>query len=125
MATYLDLNTEVGQDVKNELVADIDAVNNSLSNLFNCAIGSRPFAREYGSYLLYFLFEPCDQMTASQLRSSLLQSIERWEPRIVVDPATSVTPLAANDGFLVQVFYYVKALNTQGSYTFEARRLNS
>src|ERR1700751_6163492 len=84
-APYIDANTLVGENNLPDLVPDVLAINNSLYNLLSCPLGSRLFQPEYGSRLWQLLFEPVDAQTATEIRSSFIQSIERWEPRIILD----------------------------------------
>jgi phage baseplate assembly protein W len=79
----------------------------SLYNLFNCPIGARgkTFQPEYGSEWLYFLQEPIDAITAAKMRISMIQAIQRWEPRIQLDYSkTSIVPNLNIPGYEVRIY---------------------
>jgi phage baseplate assembly protein W len=120
---YVDVNSQLGQNVKSDLLPDLDAINNSLYNLLMCPIGSRPWQPYYGSRLWEFIHEPCDDVTAFQIEISLIQSIERWETRILLDRIqTFVQPLTRGDGYAVQIVYSVKVSGLRGSLSLNATR---
>jgi len=125
-AVWIDVNSSYLQNTKPELLTDINAINNSLHNLFSCSIGSRYGLREYGSNLYYYLQEPVDNITAGNLRSSLVQSIERWEPRIKVNLGqTYVSPLTNNDGYFLYFTYRILSVNSIGSLSLTAKKLTN
>jgi phage baseplate assembly protein W len=103
---WLDVNTRAGENGKPDLVANLQAVNNSLYNLFRCNIGARGpiFQPEYGTGLMYLLEEPLDYITANKIRIVLIQAIQRWEPRVELDMnRTRVDPNRQLAAFYVQV----------------------
>lgn len=121
---WVDVNSNFGEDVDPELVIDVAAINNSLFNLFNCPVGSRPFEREYGSDLIKAVFEPTDSKTADFIDLSLFQAIQRWEPRIKLDRSQSyVTATPEGDGFNVNIAYTVLRTQLTANYAFTIRRI--
>lgn len=119
---WVDVNSNFGEDVDPELVTEIKAINNSLFNLFNCPIGSRPFEREYGSNLLAALFEPADGETASFLDLSIYQAIRRWEPRIRMSIQSSLIT-REGDAFTVSIAYTILRTNLQAKYDFTIKKV--
>lgn len=121
---WVDVNSNFGVDADPELVIDVAAINNSLFNLFNCPVGSRPFEREYGSDLMKALFEPTDKETVDFLDITLFQSIKRWEPRIKIDLARSqIKATQDGAGFNINVAYTILRTNQTGTYEFNVSRL--
>lgn len=117
-AVYLDFNTLADVNGKADLLPDVLAINNSLYNLFRCHVGGRGpiFQPQYGTNLMQMIHEPTDMITANKIRILLIQAIQRWEPRIVVDMLrTTVEPVLELPGFAVQVYYTITGLNIQGS----------
>lgn len=118
---WLDVNTRLGEGFVSDLLPEIQALNNSLYNLFRCPIYSRGpiFQPEYGASLMYLLHEPADLITANKIRMVLIQASQRWEPRIKVDVArTVVFPVPAKAGFRAQVAYDVLATQQKGAANF-------
>ena len=121
---FKDVNTLVNTQNNQSIdVSDEQAIQNSLYNLFSCQIGTRPWLPEYGTNLPKFIFEPCDNVTAIKIEQSLIESIQRWEPRIKLLKTTDiVSTLPTNDGFSVFVTYYIPKLNKIASFNFRAMR---
>lgn len=120
-ALFLDVNTLVNENALPELVPDILAINNSIYNILSTPIGSRTFQPEYGSRLEEFIHEPIDGITAFEIGISLIQSIQRWEPRITIDrQRTNVEPTSY--GFNVTIAYSIPRLKKDSSITIQARR---
>jgi phage baseplate assembly protein W len=105
--TYLDFNTLIGVNEKPELIADLNAINNSLFNLFTCVVGSRPFNREYGTLIPTYIHNPCNEHTADLIRVELFYQIPRWEPRIIARQV-EVKPVPQFNEFHCVVLYEVK-----------------
>lgn len=118
---WLDVNTKLGESPKPDLLPNFFAINNSLYNLFRCPVGARgPIGQpEYGVNLINLIHEPLDYITANRIRIVLIQAIQRWEPRIIVDMTrTRVDPVTESSSFQVGVFYTLVATNSNGSGQF-------
>lgn len=72
-----------GRDFK--VAFDLNAIKNSLRNLFNTLPGERILLPEYGADLRKFIFEPITEATASSIGRSISRAIEQWEPRVTLD----------------------------------------
>lgn len=105
-ATWIDANSQYTQNNLPDRLPDDLAIKGALYNLFNCPIGARGkiFQPEYGSEWYYFLQEPIDASTAAKMRIAMIQSLARWEPRIVLDYSkTSITPDYNLPGYIVVI----------------------
>ena len=123
-AVWIDFNNDFTVDIEPELVDDVKAINKALQNLFNTMIGTRPFMRDYGSHLPFYRQEPIDDKTASDIRVSLLSSIRRWEPRVVIDTAnTKVIADTKIPGYRIDLPYSIPSLKRPGRLQFVARSL--
>lgn len=118
---WLDINTLIDLNGKPDLVSNIQAINNSLYNLFTCPIGARgPIGQpEYGTGLMNLIHEPMDYITANKIRVVFIQAIQRWEPRIEIDMLrTRVDPDINTASFHVQIWYDIVGLDQQGNFSF-------
>lgn len=118
---WLDVNTQVGLNGKPELLPDVHAIQNALRNLFRCPIGARGriFRPDYGNHFWRLLQEPKDEITAAKVRASLIQTIQRWEPRILLNQRqTQVIPSTQLNGFIVRVVYIYLLTNDARVATF-------
>ena len=62
-----------------------DNVRESLRLILLTQPGERLMREEFGAGLHRYLLEPNTVVTHQQIRDSILQSIRRWEPRVVLD----------------------------------------
>jgi len=78
---YLDVPGS-GRDIK--VAYDLNAIRNSLTNLFNTLPGERFLQPEYGSDLRRYIFEPISEVQGNSIGREIYSSITRWEPRVTV-----------------------------------------
>jgi phage baseplate assembly protein W len=117
---WLDVNTLLDVNGKPDLLPGVQAVNNSLYNLFRCHIGGRSaiFDPEYGTGLYLLLQEPIDYITAGKIQMFLIQAIQRWEPRIQIDMGrTSIKPDVTIPGYVISIYYTLVGTGQDGNYT--------
>jgi phage baseplate assembly protein W len=75
-------NTIASSDIKASY--DLEAIRNSLLNLFNTYPGQRFLFPEYGLKLEQFLFEPITVETGTLIGDAINDGIRKYEPRVVV-----------------------------------------
>ena len=112
-ATWKDANSNYGLNVLPDVVADKNAIINSLNNLMNCVPGqrSRTFQPLYGNWVKSLLHEPINESTSIKMAQYILSSISRWEPRIVVDTNNSfVIPDLSIPGYRVSITFSIPSL---------------
>ena len=63
---------------------DIDAIKNSIRNIFSVRKGQKLLNPEFGSSLDQYLFEPITEIYARAIGDDILTAIQRYEPRIEV-----------------------------------------
>jgi phage baseplate assembly protein W len=87
LVTKYNLNNELYQnsqvnDVK--LDYDLDAIRNSLTNLFTTTPGDKILNPEFGLDLRIYLFSPASVEVASYIRDDIYQKIRLFEPRVQI-----------------------------------------
>jgi phage baseplate assembly protein W len=105
---HLDLqmskNIGIGLNVKEsiDLLVDNDiiAIKNSIKNIFNTKKGEKILAPEFGSSLEQYLFEPISEIYGRIIAEDILNTIEKFEPRINVQ---KVKVLAKPDENLYEI----------------------
>lgn len=60
------------------------AIKQAVVNLLLTVPGERPFQSDLGSSIMEMLFEPLDYAVAAQIRSEIIGTIKKYEPRIDV-----------------------------------------
>ena len=76
------LNRQHDGDIKAD--EDIDAIINSIINIFKTFQGSRRMVPSFAMPVYNLLFEQIDETTLSQLEGVFLNAVEMWEDRIVI-----------------------------------------
>lgn len=71
-----------GKDIK--VAYDLNAIKNSIVNLFNTVPGERILLPDYGCDLRKYLFEPVSESDGLEIGRTIKRSIEKWEPRVAV-----------------------------------------
>lgn len=117
MAIYSDLNGL--NPTKNPLLKDVDAVYQSLSNIFNTRPGERVFLVEFGIDLEDMLFEIIDEATSLELYRRVVEAVGRWEKRVSIDNSrTQVIPDPENNQYILELYFQIEGM---GDQTFEFR----
>lgn len=78
MAKYVDYNTP------EEVAYNDDAIDNSIHNILTTVKGSIPGKPTFGSNLSEYLFSNMDHITLSLISSSVKDTLNKFEPRIIV-----------------------------------------
>lgn len=81
--SYADKQRIKGNDVKEDF--DVNAIKNSLRNLFNTTPGQRFLFPEYGLSLHHHLFEQITEDNAKVLGNEIVAAIKKFEPRVAVE----------------------------------------
>ena len=114
--TFKDLQTSpFTNDYRNRNIKtakDVDAIQNSINNIFLFRKGERIILPEFGNSLYEYLYEPINDTTAKNLGREILDMIEKWEPRISVQNV-NITPDPDNNTFYVSITYFIPALNNK------------
>lgn len=124
--TYIDLETDLKIEytktnpLKNineqkDIVADYDvnAIKNSVFNIFTTIPGQKLLNPIFGLNLLQFLFSGINSSNAKLLGDTILNGIIKFEPRVSVDKI-NVAPDAENQQYIVGLVLSVPSLNITG-----------
>lgn len=126
---YVDVNPRVGSNKYPELLYDeVAVIQGSLINLLQCPIGNRGpiFNPEYGAAHFTTLQEPLVPITAMTLRAQVIQTVERWEPRIsLILDQTSVTIDYNVPGYRLNLAFTVKVSKRVGRLVYNMPVLSS
>ena len=69
-----------GRDIK--IAYNINAIKNSIVNLFNTSPGERLLLPDYGCNLKGFIFDSITESTANEIGRTISRSLQMWEPRV-------------------------------------------
>ena len=83
-----------------------NAIARSIRNLIMTVPGERPFNPVLGSQVTSLLFENLDKLTASSIKSEIINTLTNFEPRIRLNEVI-VKAQPDNNQFDVQIQYYI------------------
>lgn len=84
MAKYFDISPKLlsGKHIGYDTVTDIDAIKNSLKNLFTIRKGEVPGKPWLGSPLTPYLFDNIGFFEERTIETVLMNTLEKYEPRV-------------------------------------------
>jgi len=83
------------------------AVREGLIQLLLTSRGERPMRLDYGTHLRRSVFAPLDGTTVSNLRTSILDAISRYEPRVIVK-SFNITPDSEKSRINIELEFSLK-----------------
>lgn len=96
---------------------DVKLIEGNIIQILGTRKGERVMLPEFGSKILDFIFEPLDYITCALIRFELINSIKRWEPRIILNKEnTDVVAYPLESKVQAQIHYFLKPRN--GDYSF-------
>ena len=110
MSVYSDLNS-IEPTVKSKL-KDVEAVYQSLYNIFSVRLGERLFLPDFGFSLEDELFELMDDTSTLAIFSKVVEAVDRWESRVLVDQQnTKITPYPDLNMFEVLLVFAIRGVD--------------
>ena len=128
LASYSDLNRNLGQEGEADILLDHKAISQSLFNIFRTHIGEAGpiFMPDFGSSLPYLLQEPLDQITALSVSAAAIQTAQKWETRIDVDVGQTQVATDYNlPGYIIRMVYTIRKTGQVGSTNIPLSQRNS
>jgi phage baseplate assembly protein W len=102
ISPYNKNNKTIGyKDVTNEA-----AIKNSLKNLFFIAVGQVPGKPWMGNPINVNLFENIDPFTEHSIREAYINTIENFEPRVLIENVTIASMVTNPNEISVELRYY-------------------
>ncbi len=92
---------------------DLNAIKNSIYNIFTTMPGQKILNPTFGLNLLYFIFNGISQSNARILGETILKGITKYEPRVNVDNI-DVTLDIENQQYNIDMIISVPTLNING-----------
>lgn len=110
-----------GSDIKADF--DLNAIKNSLQNLFNTKPGQRFLFPDYGLDLAQFLFQPITQINGNIIGNKIFTTINKYEPRVNTRQV-NVALDPDNNQYIINIIVDIPLLNIQTTIesNFDLRR---
>jgi len=116
----LDIKTEVNvlprglfrEENVTDIVSSKDegAIINSLRNIFNTVPGQKLLSPEFGLDLRRYLFDPLTTDIAQNIGDTILQGLQRYEPRIIVNRVDVFADFDENQ-YIITLYITIPTLN--------------
>jgi len=124
MAYYSDININLNKvtsgDVEKKI--DVDAVKNSIRNILSTRQGSRRMLPDFANNLYDFLFDPIDEETAYNIGERMLEAIQMWDNRVVIEEV-SIIPDYDNNQYNVSLVFYIKGSTNAEELSYILKQL--
>ena len=103
--------------------SDIKLIEGDIIQIIGTRKGERVMLPLFGSRILDFIHEPLDHITCALLRFELLEAINLWEHRIILDRKNStITPYPEEFKVKASLRYYLKTYNQKQNLVLEINR---
>lgn len=112
-----EINSLYAKVTQTDLRADVDegAILNSIRNIFLTTPGEKVLNPTFGVNLLQWLFEPMTEITSREIGEAIVEGIERFEPRVVVNNVTVVANYKLNQ-YNIKLALMIPQLNIKNNY---------
>ncbi len=84
---WSDINSNIVKDARGDiaLAYDVDAIMSSIDNILRTTPGERCMLRSFGCNITSLLFEPIHSSLLAIICKQIKDTIERWEPRVIIN----------------------------------------
>ena len=89
------------------LIYDDNAIRDSIKNILETRVGELPFNRSYGSHLEDYLFYNMSFSVTRLIRSDIINSITRCDPRVKISNRTEVKMDEVNRTFHIDIYFTI------------------
>lgn len=123
MIYYSDIDIELSKITSGDIKKDvnIDAIINSLKNILLTMKGSRRMLPEFGSNLQRLVFEPIDEITAREIGEEIIDSVRRWDNRIIFTDIL-VKPIYDKNEFYIGLTFKLQNNREENKIDFILKR---
>lgn len=92
---------------------DLNAIKNSIYNIFTTIPGQKILNPTFGLNLMYFLFSGINSVNAKLLGDSIVEGLRRYEQRINLEYVNITTDIE-NQQYIIDMIISVPSLNIKG-----------
>ena len=93
---------------------DIEAIKNSLRNIFTTKKGQKILAPSFGVSLEQYLFSPITNANAKAMATDIMNGVNQYEPRVKISNII-VNPLYDQNQYHISLYYTLLQINRQSS----------
>lgn len=111
--------SDIDLTMKKDKVYDLESIYQSIRNIIMTPKGTRLFLRDFGCDLSGILFELMDNRAKFLAIDAIINSISRWEPRVVVLPGLCDIKMLPDDYTVHLTIAFQITGMTDQNYQFE------
>ena len=103
---------------KLQKLVNVNAIKNSIHNIFSWTPGERILNPEFGSNLRKLLYEGITDFNQEQIIAEIRHSVSQWEPRVQIDNIVKLTDIddKENNTVHLRIIYSIPTLTTEQFY---------
>ena len=106
-----------------DVKTDIELIRGNIIQILGTRRGERVMLPLFGSRIIDFVHEPLDHITCALLRFELIQAVQMWEPRIILDKKnTKIIPYPSEFRVKADLFFYMKTYRQNQNVVLEISR---
>jgi len=120
---FVDLNNTFYTDTNIVTSDSYQAINNSIHNILFTTKGEKLGDPEFGTNIKRLLFEPMDIITEHLLRSDIVDALERYEPRVILDNISVKADYDSNIYSILIQYRIIKTPDIQNKFVSVLKRL--
>lgn len=124
MPYYSDIDINLKKATSGDIVEQInaDAIKNSINNILSTLQGSRRMLPQFAINVQQLLFEPMDEMTSYELGDRILEAIQIWDSRIIIENVT-VKPKYDDNIYQIRLSFSIQGIREQEEVEFILRKV--
>lgn len=108
------------------LAYNLEAIKQSLDNLFNTPYGTRSFQPTYGNTFHHLIGELMNESTVNQMYNKVIESVTLHEPRVIVDTKNShVHAIYEENTYHIKLVFMVRGLSENDRFAYDIKILNT
>ena len=103
---------------KLQKLVNVNAIKNSIHNIFSWTPGERILNPEFGSNLRKLLYEGITDFNQEQIIAEIRHSVSQWEPRVQIDNIVRLTNVddKENNTVHLRIIYSIPTLTAEQFY---------
>ena len=112
------IETAMTYQSKVDKLVNVNAIKNSLHNIFSWTPGERILNPEFGSNLRKLLYEGLTDFNQELIIAEIHNSVSQWEPRVRIDDIVKLTSTddVENNTVYLRVIYSIPSLTKEQFY---------
>ena len=112
------IETAMTYQSKVDKLVNVNAIKNSLHNIFSWTPGERILNPEFGSNLRKLLYEGLTDFNQELIIAEIRNSVSQWEPRVRIDDIVKLTSTddVENNTVYLRIIYSIPSLTKEQFY---------